>query len=74
MCVMTQNNQDLLFASGSIALQSGVPANVAMFSFENATWTAVGSGADLPGPVTAVTLDNGNSSSVFAAGRYVRLC
>ena len=42
-----------------------------MFSFANSTWVPVGSGTDIPGPVTAVTVDNGNSSSVFAAGRYV---
>ena len=42
-----------------------------MFSFANSTWVPVGSGADIPGPVTAVTVDNGNSSSIFAAGRYV---
>ncbi|EJD03004.1 uncharacterized protein FOMMEDRAFT_134152 [Fomitiporia mediterranea MF3/22] len=63
------DNQELLFASGSIALSDGTPANVAMFAFDNSTWTAVGSGSDLPGPVTAVTVDDGNSSSIFAAGK-----
>ncbi|KAL5528412.1 hypothetical protein ACEPAF_7548 [Sanghuangporus sanghuang] len=63
------DSQELLFASGSIALSDGTPANVAMFAFDNSTWSAVGSGSDLPGPVTAVTVDDGNSSSIFAAGK-----
>ncbi|TDL24213.1 hypothetical protein BD410DRAFT_786308 [Rickenella mellea] len=63
------DNQDLLFASGSIVLSGTTVANVAMFSFSNSTWTAVGNGADIPGPVTAIEVDNGNASSVFAAGR-----
>ena len=60
-----------MFASGSISLSDGTPANVAMFAFDNSTWSAVGTGSDLPGPVTAVTVDNRNSSSIFAAGRCV---
>lgn len=64
-----KDKQDFLFAGGSIALQDSSPANVAMFSFANSTWSAVGQGNDLPGPVTAVTVDNGNATSVFAGGR-----
>ena len=41
-----------------------------MFSFGNSTWTAVGDvAAKIPGPVTALATDAGNSSSIFAAGR-----
>lgn len=29
----------------------------------------IGSGSDLPGPVEALEVNNGNSSSIFAAGR-----
>ncbi|KAH8119371.1 cortical protein marker for cell polarity-domain-containing protein [Phellopilus nigrolimitatus] len=63
------DDQELLFASGSIALTNGTAANVAMFAFDNTTWTAVGNSSDLPGLVTALTVDDGNSSSIFAAGK-----
>ncbi|KAG0703224.1 cortical protein marker for cell polarity-domain-containing protein [Suillus ampliporus] len=62
------NNQEILIAAGSITL-SGGSTNVAQYDFANTTWAAVGSGAELPGPVTAVEVNNGNSSSIFAAGR-----
>ncbi|KAH9978864.1 cortical protein marker for cell polarity-domain-containing protein [Lactifluus volemus] len=39
------------------------------FTFSNASWSIMGNGANLPGPVTAVTVNNGNTSSIFAAGR-----
>ncbi len=45
--------------------------NVLQFTFSNATWSTIGSGSNLPGPITAITVDNGNSSSIFAAGRCV---
>jgi hypothetical protein len=64
-----QNNQDLLIAAGSIALSDNTVANVAQFSFANMTWSAVGSAADLPGPVTALEVNGGNASSIFAAGQ-----
>ncbi|KAI5123973.1 hypothetical protein M0805_006385 [Coniferiporia weirii] len=63
------DNQELLFASGSIVLSDGTTANVAMFAFDNSTWSAVGGGSSIPGPVTALAIDNGNSSSIFAAGQ-----
>ncbi|RDB25199.1 Polarized growth protein rax2 [Hypsizygus marmoreus] len=62
-------NQELLIASGSIALSDNTVSNVAQFSFPNGTWTALGSSRDLPGPVTAIEVNNGNASSIFAAGR-----
>jgi len=49
------SNQEILVASGSLALSDGAPAtNVVHFSFSNNTWVAVGSSGDLPGPVTVV--------------------
>ncbi|KAL4078498.1 cortical protein marker for cell polarity-domain-containing protein [Scleroderma yunnanense] len=63
------SNQEFLIVGGAITLSSGVTANVAQYSFSNATWTAIGNPADIPGPVTAVEVNDGNSSSIFAAGR-----
>ncbi|KAJ7262315.1 cortical protein marker for cell polarity-domain-containing protein [Mycena haematopus] len=63
------SNQDYLIASGSIALSDNTPANVVQFAFANSTWASVGKGSDLPGPVTAVEVNAGNTSSIFVAGR-----
>ncbi|KAJ7497160.1 cortical protein marker for cell polarity-domain-containing protein [Mycena latifolia] len=63
------SNQEYLIAAGSIALSDNTAANVAQFTFSNTTWAPLGSGSDLPGPVTAVEVNAGNSSSIFAAGR-----
>ncbi|EIN11377.1 hypothetical protein PUNSTDRAFT_63207 [Punctularia strigosozonata HHB-11173 SS5] len=60
--------QSTLVASGSIAL-SGNTANVAAYTFANNSWSAIGSGSELPGPVTALEVNGGNLSSIFAAGR-----
>ncbi|KIK41515.1 hypothetical protein CY34DRAFT_85274 [Suillus luteus UH-Slu-Lm8-n1] len=62
------NNQEILIAAGSIILD-GSTTNVAQYNFANSTWAAMGNSAEIPGPVTAVTVNNGNSSSIFAAGR-----
>lgn len=59
----------MLFASGSIVIPGNIIANVAMFSFSNSSWSVVGASGDIPGPATAIEVDDGNSSSVFAAGR-----
>lgn len=64
---------DSLIAAGSVALADSTSANVASYSLSNSTWSSVGQGSDLPGPVTALEINNGNASSVFAAGRYVCL-
>ncbi|KAH9045084.1 cortical protein marker for cell polarity-domain-containing protein [Lactarius hengduanensis] len=64
------------------ALGSGIQGDIAsvayagsnqdvLFTFNNASWSTLGDGADLPGPVTAITVNDGNSSSIFAAGRSV---
>ncbi|KAJ7713949.1 cortical protein marker for cell polarity-domain-containing protein [Mycena maculata] len=63
------DNEQYLIAAGSIALSDNTPANVAQFTFSNTSWVSVGSGSDLPGPVTAVAVNAGNGSSIFAAGR-----
>ncbi|KAJ7502743.1 cortical protein marker for cell polarity-domain-containing protein [Mycena galericulata] len=63
------DNQQYLITSGSIALSDNTAANVAQFTFSNTSWVSVGSGSDLPGPVTAVEVNAGNVSSIFAAGR-----
>lgn len=57
--------------AGSLALADGTGANVAEYAVPNTTWSAVGDSSQLPGPVTAMTVNDGNSSSMFAAGRYV---
>ncbi|TFK44605.1 cortical protein marker for cell polarity-domain-containing protein [Crucibulum laeve] len=59
----------LLIAGGSIALSDNTAANVALFSFTNETWASIGHGADLQGPVTALEVNAGNASSIFAAGQ-----
>ena len=65
----SQDNQDSLIASGSFSFPDSSSANVALFSFGNNTWTRLGKDGDLPGPVTAVEVNDGNSSSIFAAGK-----
>lgn len=62
-------NQELLIAAGSIKLSDGTFASVAQYSLTNGTWTPVGSSTDLPGPATALEVNNGNAHSIFAAGR-----
>ncbi|KAI9507897.1 cortical protein marker for cell polarity-domain-containing protein [Russula earlei] len=66
-----ESNQNVLIAGGSVTLSGSSSDNVLQFTFNNATWSTVGDGLDLPGPVTAVTVNNGNWSSIFAAGRSV---
>jgi hypothetical protein len=55
--------------AGALTLADGTPANVAQYSFDNTTWSAVGGTNGVPGPVTALSVDNFNASSIFAAGR-----
>jgi hypothetical protein len=62
------NNEEILIAGGSIALSDNTAANVAQDSLDNATWASVGSGSDIPGTVSAVSVNSGNASSIFAAG------
>ncbi|KIK67106.1 hypothetical protein GYMLUDRAFT_37143 [Collybiopsis luxurians FD-317 M1] len=67
--VYAGNNQDTLIAAGSIALSDHTAANVAQLSFANLSWTAVGSSSDIPGPVTALEVNDANANSIFAAGK-----
>ncbi|KAF8320722.1 hypothetical protein DL93DRAFT_2215739 [Clavulina sp. PMI_390] len=60
-------SNNVLVVAGAISLQDGTSANVAKYYFSNSSWVAVGSG--LPGPVTAVSVNNENVNDVFAAGR-----
>lgn len=55
--------------AGALTLADGTSANVAQYNFDNSTWTAVGGANSVPGPVTAISVNNLNSSSIFAAGR-----
>ncbi|KIJ49491.1 hypothetical protein M422DRAFT_27856 [Sphaerobolus stellatus SS14] len=66
--VVYTSNPELLIAAGTINLADGTAANVAAYSFSNSTWSPVGQSVNIPGPVTACEVDNGNSSSIFAAG------
>jgi hypothetical protein len=69
-----QSTQDVLVAGGSIALSGTPSVNVLQFTFSNSSWSTIGDSVDLPGPVTAVTVNNGNTSNIFAAGRCVSIC
>ena len=66
---LQQDKDDVIVVAGSVALADSTPATVAAFSISNNTWSAVGSSSQLPGPVTAIGVNDGNSSSIFAAGR-----
>ena len=66
-----QDSQDILFAGGSLALSDNTPGNVLQYAFNTSSWTVVGSASGLPGPVTAIEVNDRNASSVFAAGQYV---
>jgi hypothetical protein len=62
--------QEVLVASGSMTLPDDtVATNVLKYTFSNSTWSAIGSGGDLPGPVTALEVNSGNENSIFAAGK-----
>ena len=63
----SEDNNDVVVVAGSLSLSDGTPANVAKYFFANSSWVAVGAG--IPGPVTAMTLDDGNINSIFAGGR-----
>ncbi|KAF9451250.1 hypothetical protein P691DRAFT_787446 [Macrolepiota fuliginosa MF-IS2] len=62
------NNQEYLIVGGSLTV-GGSAASVAQFDLVNSTWTALGSSSSVPGPVTAIEVNGGNASSIFAAGR-----
>jgi hypothetical protein len=59
------DNSEILVVAGSFSLPNGDVSSVALYSFDNSTWTSLGS---LPGPAMAVAVDNKNQSNIFAAG------
>lgn len=67
--VLAGNNQDSLIVSGVLSFPDSSSGNVAIFSFGNNTWTKLGKDGDLPGPVTAAEVNDGNSSSIFVTGK-----
>ena len=62
---MSKDSYDTIFVGGSFVLSTGEISYAASFSFDNNTWTPLGT---LPGPALAIAVDNKNSSNVFAAG------
>ncbi|KIM21794.1 hypothetical protein M408DRAFT_18316 [Serendipita vermifera MAFF 305830] len=58
-------NSEFLLAAGVLTV-GGSQAYLASYSTQNQTWASVGT---LPGPVTAVGVNDRNESSVFVAGR-----
>jgi len=66
-----ESNQDVLVAGGSITLSGSSSENVLQYTFNNDSWSTLGDSSSLPGPVTAITVNNGNWSSIFAAGSSV---
>jgi hypothetical protein len=64
-CDYLQANSEFLLAAGSLTV-GGSQSYLASYYAQNQTWSLVGT---LPGPVTAVGVDDGNQSSVFAAGQ-----
>ncbi|KAH8083815.1 cortical protein marker for cell polarity-domain-containing protein [Cristinia sonorae] len=63
------NTRDVIVVSGSIALADGTLVTVAQYAVANSTWSNVGDSDTLPGPVTALEVNDGNLNSIFAAGR-----
>lgn len=64
-----QDNQNTLIVSGDFSFPDSSSGNVALYSFGNNTWTRLGKDGDLPGPVTAAEVNDGNSSSIFVSGK-----
>lgn len=68
-----KSTRDIVIVAGSIALADGTSANVASYVVSNSTWSPLGSPSAIPGPVTALEVNDANEKSIFAAGRYVIL-
>lgn len=58
-------NAEILLAAGALSL-AGSQVYMAAYTSQNQSWSAVGT---LPGPVTALSVDDRNQSSLFAAGK-----
>ncbi|KAG8833639.1 hypothetical protein FRC18_003299 [Serendipita sp. 400] len=59
------SNAEILLAAGSLNL-AGSTVYIAAYTSQNQSWTPVGT---LPGPVTALGVNDRNQSSLFAAGQ-----
>lgn len=55
-----------MVVGGSFVGSSGSVSYVSTYSFDNSTWTDIGS--TLPGPALALAVDNKNASSIFVGG------
>ncbi len=66
------SSSDILVIAGSFVMSDSTVAYVAQYSFANSTWVSLGkagTGAgQIPGPATAMTVDNNNSSNIFISG------
>lgn len=62
----------MLVVAGSFIMSDGTLAYVAAYAFSNATWTTVGTigaaAGALPGPVTAMTVDDRNMDAIYVSG------
>jgi hypothetical protein len=61
------SSSDLLFAAGSMSL-GGRNVFAAVYTYGNQSWQALEGGEDVPGPATAIVVDNKNASNVFLSG------
>jgi len=69
----SKNNQEVLIVGGFLTINGGTSSSVAQFSLDNSTWIPLGSPPDIPGPIVAIEVNNYNASSIFAAGRCVKI-
>jgi hypothetical protein len=66
------SSSDVLVVAGSFVMSDSTLAYVAQYNFQNSTWVALGMAGtgigQVPGPATAMTVDNSNSSNIFVSG------
>lgn len=62
-------SSEILVVAGSFSLPSSSAASfVAQYFFANSSWSALGDSSSIPGPATAISVDNKNASNIFIAG------
>ena len=62
-------SSDVMFVAGSFNLPSSTASTfVAKYTFSNSSWSALGDASAVPGPATAIVVDNKNASNIFVAG------
>lgn len=61
------NKADLLFVAGALTVD-GRSTAVARYTYGNSSWVAVEGGETLPGPATAIVVDDHDASAIFVAG------